>query len=164
MDVLRKTEIKEMCSGIEDIEIRNNVIEYLTMEVNDDFWIIPAARGKHHPLDERGDTGLILHTKRVKEMVIWLGMAEQLPQYEMDLLLAAAIVHDTKKPGYEHPDLIKDTNLLLEVINIAKMHMGPWYKKERWPNVCKLGRMLYYADYIVSRENFILLPEDMIIK
>ena len=153
--------IVELCNGIEDEKIRLNVINYLSDDVDELFFIAPASRS-FHPVDERGKGGLITHTKRVKLIVKLLCDANKISGREKDILIAAAVVHDTAKYGLKedgsleyyvnHSDLVKDVGLMPEIVEIAKMHMGPWYREDRWKRSCEHGKLLYYADYLASRE------------
>ena len=153
--------ILELCSEIKDKEIRANVIDYLSNEVDDFFFISPGARS-FHPADERKEGGLILHTKRVKLVMALLCDANKITGRDRDILLAAAVIHDSRKYTpredgsfsyhVDHSDLVKDSNLLPEIVEIAKLHMGPWYREDRWKNACEHGKLLYYADYIASRQ------------
>ena len=159
----KEIEIDILCLGIGDERIKQNVETYLREDVGDWFWTSKAA-GRYHPPDERGEGGLLLHTKRVKKVAMWLCAAEHVKCKGRDVVCAAAVIHDTQKYGnggkynVDHADRLKETKLLPEIVNVAKMHMGPWYRKDRWSNVCELGRILYYADFIVSREEFVLMP------
>lgn len=50
-----------------------------------------------HPPDELSDDGMILHTKRVVRIVFLLINGYDIPAFERDILLAAAILHDVTK-------------------------------------------------------------------
>lgn len=66
------------------------------------FWVSPASfSGKYHPPDERGDNGNVLHTQRVVRIVQSIAQAQQRSQYETDILVAAALLHDLTK-GVEY--------------------------------------------------------------
>ena len=64
----------------------------------DVFWKIPSSfSGHHHPPDEHGEGGNVLHTKRVVRIVKYLAEAQERDQFETDQLIAAAILHDLTK-------------------------------------------------------------------
>lgn len=64
----------------------------------DIFWLIPASfSGKHHPPDEHGEGGNVLHTKRVTRVVRLICESQERDQFETDMMLAAAILHDLTK-------------------------------------------------------------------
>lgn len=63
-----------------------------------DFWEMPAScSGKHHPPDERGVGGNVLHTKRVVRIACMIGESYSLPQDEKDIVVAASLLHDITK-------------------------------------------------------------------
>lgn len=63
-----------------------------------DFWQMPAScSGKHHPPDERGVGGNVLHTKRVVRTACLISESYSLPQDEKDLVIAASLLHDITK-------------------------------------------------------------------
>lgn len=68
------------------------------------FWTMPSSKsGKYHPPDERGPGGNLLHTQRVVRMVIHMCDAQDREQFEKDIAVSAAILHDITK--YVHrPD------------------------------------------------------------
>lgn len=157
-------EINYLCSFIYHEHIRENLLNYFNNEVENWFWVAPAAK-KYHPHDERGEGGLLLHTKRAMLCGTWLIEANRIEPLESDYIMAAIAVHDTMKieikderiiERQDHPDRLKETSLLPEIVNLAKMHMGPFYRPERWTRVCELGRLVYYADFISSQTEFLI--------
>jgi 23S rRNA maturation-related 3'-5' exoribonuclease YhaM len=70
----------------------------LLLEAPESFWEAPSSiTKKHHPPDEHGVAGNILHTKRVVRNVVLLSRAQQRPLLEEDIVIAAALLHDTTK-------------------------------------------------------------------
>lgn len=68
------------------------------------FWLIPSSfSGLHHPPDERGASGNVLHTKRVVRVVMLLSNSQDRSTTEKDILIAAALLHDITK-GRDHAD------------------------------------------------------------
>lgn len=62
------------------------------------FWIMPSSKsGKYHPPDEHGEGGNVLHTKRVVRMVALMCDAQDREQFERDIAISAAILHDITK-------------------------------------------------------------------
>lgn len=81
---------------IVDLGIRSFVRSVLLKA--DVFWYIPSSfSGKYHPPDERGLGGNVLHTKRVVRVTEMLSDSFGLDEYERDLVLAAALIHDVTK-------------------------------------------------------------------
>lgn len=81
---------------IPDPKFRELVEEVLTKAPDDYFKNSASATGKYHPVDERSDWGLELHTKRVFKMAF-----ESLRKHGIDdareqsVVLVAALLHDT---------------------------------------------------------------------
>jgi hypothetical protein len=64
----------------------------------DIFWEIPSSfSGKHHPMDEHGVGGNVLHTKRSVRVAQVLCDSHALPQEEKDIVIAAMLLHDVTK-------------------------------------------------------------------
>jgi len=64
----------------------------------DIFWEIPSSfSGKHHPMDEHGVGGNVLHTKRSVRVAQVLCDSHALPQEEKDIVIAAILLHDITK-------------------------------------------------------------------
>lgn len=70
----------------------------------DVFWGIPSSfSGKHHPPDEHGEGGNVLHTQRVVRAVKLLAASQERADFDVDLMIAAALLHDITK-GTVHSD------------------------------------------------------------
>lgn len=64
----------------------------------DDFWIGPSSpSGKYHPPDEHGFRGDVLHTRRVVAITSLLADSQDRNDFETDMLLSAALLHDITK-------------------------------------------------------------------
>lgn len=63
------------------------------------FWSIPSNfyESMQNPLDEYGEGGNVLHTKRVVRATALLSEAYELSDKDRDIVLAAAILHDVTK-------------------------------------------------------------------
>lgn len=90
---------------IEDLNIQHFVRSVLLRA--GPFWDIPASfSGKHHPPDEAGPHGNVLHTKRVVRVASLIcdaygpalnTMIEYRVELVRDMVIAAAIIHDVTK-------------------------------------------------------------------
>lgn len=64
----------------------------------DTFWVAPSSpSGKYHPPDEYGEGGDVLHTKRVVAITKLLAESQEREDFETDMLVSAAILHDITK-------------------------------------------------------------------
>jgi hypothetical protein len=137
------------------------------------FWEkASSSTGKYHKTDENQTGGQVVHTLRVCAMVEHLVHMEKLPVVERDMLLAAAILHDSCKYGVdgksehtllEHPQLVvelwKSNEVLLpsclydtQIISIVSQHSGRW-TSEPITTPTNLGKLLHTADFVASRHN-----------
>lgn len=65
---------------------------------SDLFWIIPSSFShKHHPKDEHGEGGNVIHTKRTVRIASTICDSYTLSQEEKDIVLAACLIHDITK-------------------------------------------------------------------
>lgn len=157
---------------IEETSIKRFVKEAFTV-VPSYFWNIPAsASGRFHPLDTLGKEGLVIHTKRVFYLAEELAKVFLLKNEKLDVVRAAALLHDTYKHGLEdkghsdeeHPfyprtqfkNFVHLTPYFSQIINAIETHQGRWgrepikmpHSREEW--------VLHIADFIASR-NFVYL-------
>lgn len=156
--------------------------QVLINTIPDYFFTVPASSsGKYHPQSSLGEGGLLRHTQTVvyfaDEFSRNESMYGKLSERGRDLLIIAAIMHDSCKSGrpqsehtlHEHPilaaELINESASLLkmseqelnQVVTAVSSHMGQWTK--RWSSDVVLptpnndfSRMLHMADYIASRK------------
>lgn len=78
----------------------------------DAFWIAPSSFDhSNHPPDEWGLGGLVLHTKRVVRVALMLSNAFECSIQELDILTAAALLHDVTKAVMKtgSDDILHDT-------------------------------------------------------
>lgn len=80
---------------IVDNDVRSFVRSVLLR--TDVFWDIPSDFCANHPPDELSRGGNVLHTKRVARVIKIMTDVEGREQYDMDLIVAAALLHDTTK-------------------------------------------------------------------
>ena len=174
-------------------QINEIAVQNLTNEIGliDDRWIrifvsraVRAAPGKywkkpagnhpgHHPDDEQGDWGNLIHVKRVIVIASLLAEAENFQNMYKDILYAGLIIHDLGKYGVDglNESIVKEHPLLVRVIvknlepcpllglilGVAEAHMGRWGKT--WPGT-QNERLGHYADYIAC-QCFIHIPVEL---
>lgn len=153
MDEIRIPKREEML--YDEIEaIKNPIIRKLVItafdNVDDRFFIEAASTtAKYHPVFSLGEGGLVRHTLAVVHFTKRLIQAhDELTDLEKDLLIAAALLHDTCKCGlefesqytvFEHPILVyrlleekllnEDELMMWNSINsLVSCHMGQWNK------------------------------------
>jgi HD superfamily phosphodiesterase len=163
-------------SLIADRDIGSTTEAILALAPNHYLTVPSSSSGKYHPEDEIAAGGQLLHTKRVVRLARELGRKDSLAQAEMDILTAAAIVHDLAKFGWgEQPtrhsqkgheyDLVFKTTLRLhacphyqDIVSIAVLHSGRWGPGPLFDAkpIIALGAILHTADYIASR-NYVLV-------
>lgn len=145
--------------------IRNFVLDMLSYAPAG-FYERPAST-RHHLPDERGESGNLLHTIRVVNMVLVLVDVSTIKGVEKDVLMASAILHDLCRYGLEdefehscrnHPSLVRrvaeDHSLTCDcydlIMRIIENHMGRWGDPQFIPHISMDG-MLHIADCICAR-------------
>jgi hypothetical protein len=144
----------------------------------DYFWVAPSSgSGKYHPADEFRHGGLVLHVKRVVKTVELLADMHELNYYEKDVLISAAILHDSWSKGLDpsednnysdryhalypsdkFPYPAYSSEFMREstyddIMSCVIGHMGRW-SVNRWINIDKkLPKILHTADFIASRRD-----------
>lgn len=173
------TVLEEELQLIANDKLKDTVIDFLKTKVPDYFWSVPASSsGKYHPKFSNGYGGLIRHTKMVVAVVDELMRIDSFShtQSVKDAVVAACIIHDTFKHGYNegytitsHPtiaadewakfvgdDIETDTNQIIYFSVLC--HMGQWgpesanRKIEGYISSCVA--LVHLADYIASRKFF----------
>lgn len=131
------------------------------------YWIRPSGNHPgHHPNDEHGDWGNLIHVKRTIVIAVMLAESENFGQIYKNTVYAGLIIHDLGKYGPSgldetigkgHPLLVrgilKDISpcpLLELIFRIAETHMGRWGETQPRTAREKVG---HCADYIASRAN-----------
>jgi hypothetical protein len=129
------------------------------------YWIRPSSStGHHHPVDERGDWGNLIHVKRVIVVAQMFVEAVILLQSHKDALYSGLTIHDIGKYGIDgssehtannHPYFVRDICKKIKpqprlhgVYSIAEHHMGRW---GMYPPSGTLEEIGHYSDYIASR-------------
>jgi len=132
--------------AIYDEELRSKTIDYFIRCVPEYFWYRPASStGKYHPVDESGEHGTWLHSKRV--FYEYANLSESLVELHeiTDRQRAcgkvAALIHDTfnyswPSEGRDHTSSEHDViaaavanymaDMPPEVVHLVHSHMGPW--------------------------------------
>jgi hypothetical protein len=150
-------------------ELRDGVIRGFMYGCPDYFWERPSSStGKYHSVDERGQYGNWLHTKRVFAEYCnisesWVELGVITPE-EKEQGKTAALMHDMMKYGWpsennEHTvnnhDLIAAdvaeniARLPPEVVRLIETHMGPWAEGPSPETPAE--RLLHTADKSASR-------------
>jgi len=130
------------------------------------FYERPAST-RHHLLDERGESGNLLHTIRVVKIVLILVDVSTIRDTEKDVLVASAILHDLCRYGLDgesehscsnHPSLVRivaeEHSLTCDcydlIMRIIENHMGRWGSPQFIPHI-SLDGVLHFADCICAR-------------
>jgi 23S rRNA maturation-related 3'-5' exoribonuclease YhaM len=153
----------------------------------DYFWEVAASStGKYHPEFTLGEGGLVRHTKAALNVAI--SMFDN-PMFapkglDRDEVLAAILVHDTMKLGWnhskytrhEHPVLVRElydqkvaghASISQEaadrILDMVASHMGPWNTDSRSDIVLPKPatynqKLVHLCDYIASRKYMTMTP------
>jgi putative nucleotidyltransferase with HDIG domain len=139
--------IEECVSRIEDRTIRLFVAKAFR-EAPKYFWTASSSSsGKHHPVDEHGKGGLVLHTVRVfnvAEVFVPALVGSESMGVHPDVIRAGALLHDLYRYGTKdvaedttnklHAELaakalsnmVEDFPLKKAIIFCVERHMGKW--------------------------------------
>lgn len=170
-----KVFIEEEVKKIYDENLRNFIKECIS-DFPDYFWVVPASIEKYHYVDERSKGGLVLHVRRVCKLVESLVLHYELNMWERDVLIAAAILHDSfsrgippHTKGYSdvfHPfypperfpfngyaDRFHiDKKIYDEVMECVVSHLGRHSISPMMNSKKKLASIFQLADYVASRD------------
>ena len=166
---------------IKDWELREIVSAYMEERVPDYFYEIGASSsGKYHPAFSQGVGGLVRHTKAVvmfaEELLRMSSYAYMKEEYK-DYVIAACIVHDTIKYGFDKEINTSDyrshasnasyafRQFCLDcdyvphflLLNAISSHMGQWSTDKEDRPFTSVDRCVHMADYMASR-SFIDIP------
>ncbi|MBA7594874.1 hypothetical protein ES703_01830 [subsurface metagenome] len=167
MNAERQFNLDEELAQIQDPSIRLFVTKALE-RVPSYFWHVPAsASGRFHPLDTLGEGGLVLHTRRAVYLATEIAKVFKIDGAKLDVLRAAAILHDSFKNGLvdedrteaDHPlivrhqlkDLASETPYFDEIMNAIECHQGLWGPQPLRMPKKPLEWSLHIADFIASR-------------
>ncbi|MBW2671843.1 MAG: hypothetical protein JRD89_00325 [Deltaproteobacteria bacterium] len=130
------------------------------------FWEMPAsATGRHHPSDERGPGGLLIHILRLlsvtDDAMQWLKAAGYSERKWRDWWIATSILHDllraTERYKKRHgPEMAKRIEARLDsryrqLADAIRRHEGPW--SDGGPSTRNwFGLLFHMADFWLTRE------------
>lgn len=87
-------------ASIQHRQVKNAVIFIIRELAHKEIVFMPSSStGTHHPPDERVLGGWVMHAKRVFTVCCQLARLFDLPAYEVDVLVASALVHDLYQYG-----------------------------------------------------------------
>lgn len=120
-----------------------------------------SSTGKYHPAFANGEGGLVRHTKEVVRLAVMLFGVMPKQAYDMDDVVAAAILHDMRKyPNEDSAYTAKDHPRLMAAICraagmeavacLVETHMGQWGDPAPH-NTIELT--FHLADYLASRKD-----------
>lgn len=177
------TEIVKIASDLKSPFLREFVLGFLDTEVPDYFAEVPASSsGKYHPAESLGYGGLCRHTIAVAKVVMELGRVSffKFTAFDKELLIAAALLHDSFKQGSpceghtikQHPRVAVDHLLAYgkkisdeqtdphkkesairisrQIASLVLTHMGEWGNNGINNNA---QLVLHLADLVASRKN-----------
>lgn len=105
-DTAADEENKKLAPLLPEIDLitNQNIVSFVRavlLKAPDAFWSIPSTftSEDQRPPDELLEGGNVLHTKRVVQIARILGDGRGLEVDELDVLIAAAILHDITKAG-----------------------------------------------------------------
>jgi hypothetical protein len=164
-------EIKKLSNG--DLQ---NFLREAVKDFPEYFWTAPASLEKYHYPDERKRGGIVLHVRRLIKLIESFVVMQELNVWERDVLLAAAILHDSfargippATKGYSDPfhplypaerfpyngyadRFIKDKKIYDEIMDCVVAHLGKYSVHPIMYSKKKLATLFHMADYIASRD------------
>ena len=161
-------------SIIGDVKMKEFAVEAMKLAPSY-IWEIPSSSsGKYHRTDEITLGGLVIHIKRVFEAARKISESLGLSDRDRDMLLVAALLHDTAKYGYtdeifndltrrwgyyyRHPELVRImTEGLAEkydfyddVLALVEGHSGRWSNEGFKPET-EMQWLMHLADYFAAQ-------------
>lgn len=147
-----------------------------TSRFPDYFWTAPASVSKYHPEDERKLGGLVLHVRRLCRLTEDVVRMHSLNMWERDVLLSAAILHDSFARGIPpavkessdpfHPVYVEymfpfnafadryiERKVYDEIMECVASHSGRWSTNKILQSNRKLPVLFHTIDYLGSRSN-----------
>lgn len=157
--------------AIYDEYVRECTIRTFMKGCPDYFWERPSSSsGNYHSVDERGECGNWIHTKRVfaeynSISESWIELGE-ITDFERECGKAAALIHDMVKYGWpsdNNDHTVNNHDLIAadvaahighcpeEVVGQIAAHMGPWGEGPEPETQAQL--LLHTADKSAARED-----------
>lgn len=173
---LKKTRFKEETHRITDDSFRRFILGCIE-DFNTYFWTAPASgSGMYHTDDEHYEGGLVLHTRRVIQICVDLSKLNNLLPLETDILICAAILHDSLSKGIKdtdrhstdpfHPIYVPfefsyvkygakfiEERFYDEIMLCVVSHSGRYSVTKALNVDKKLPRLLQTADFLASRKH-----------
>jgi hypothetical protein len=133
-----------------------------------------SSSGKHHPIDELGTDGTLIHMKKIFTLAYEIVKAFDCED-SRDIVLSACLIHDLRKQGrscsghteYSHPnhaaelvDEVQDATQLLSdyqfnmIRNCVGYHYGPWGSTPWFKDMSEFTKeelSVFISDYVVSK-------------
>ena len=164
-----KIKLMESLQSVINSMVNPEVLLFTTSLLNvapKSFWERPSSRN-HHPEDERGQYGDIIHTIRVAKTVTLLCDIPNITGTPRDILVSVAILHDTCRYGLndeanytvtEHALLVRqlakehriECKFDEPIFNLIENHMGRWGQKIYTPKL-SFNAILHIADTVCAR-------------
>jgi len=140
--------IEECISRIDDATIRKFTSKALRQAPKYFCTITSSSSGRHHPIDEHGEGGLVLHTIRVFNVaeILIASFESSDKKIHPDVIKSASLLHDLYRYGVldvaeattnkEHPGLVAEVLKMMQedfegkkaIITGVERHMGKWGK------------------------------------
>lgn len=173
-----KYRFTQNCLAIKDETLRAYALQCIPA-IPEQFWTVPSSSsGKHHPPDERGMHGRVIHTFRALKIGLLLCDQIEFNEIDTDIVRFAILYHDITEAGIDiqllHSDLdhpetcvkllaqtitFHDPNWnygpFYEVLNCIRCHTGRWGKIQ--PD-STIESIVHTADNISSKLHLIV-PE-----
>lgn len=168
--------INERLDMISDDGLKYLLLKYFENRVPKYFWLTAASQtGNNHPIFAKSLSGLVRHTCAAFDLAIELKRSEVygLSTSEWNVILAALLIHDTFKLGYEdkaktmyaHPSIAADEfydyyinefqntsdcsySGILDICSAVETHQGKWGRKE--PDSIT-DRIVHICDLLASK-------------
>jgi 23S rRNA maturation-related 3'-5' exoribonuclease YhaM len=116
---------------IKNGEIREFVKEVFKHIPDHGFTIAASTTGKYHLPDENEYMGNVVHSKRVVKWVLLMARAYEITeQSDIDILIAAAILHDLGKAGF------KEKGSIHTLSNHSSLMMAPIERAAKSVGLC----------------------------
>jgi putative nucleotidyltransferase with HDIG domain len=179
MQLLEESGLGRFLLYIDDQVLLDQTIEVFT-EAELNFWVSPASL-RHHPIDERGVGGLVIHTNRVCAMALELCDIYdiEMGSDELHHIIMGCLFHDICKGSIsstqfewspdgklnvDHPyigyEFLKGMDVPIEVCDAVRWHHGKWGMEPGEKEITDFNRVeliVHLADKLAAVEDMSLL-------